>query len=643
MHPHILYWKWNEEDLDVNVALEKARDIAKRSIFNLVYVSLHSAPPEKCMYANPHLANNVKAVADEFKKHGIKMTIDIDILREKYEAQPEDRSWFVLYNDVKFDQDGSATLYLGELYDRVVRCWSVVMDEDGKFSDKVDVTDKAQFDGVNELCVNAGKEHAGRTLIYFVARYDVIDINSDASRKLTRELFELVKDSGVAGACVDECGYRMKNNCRRSAKFRTILDDLDLDKVNFFVDHVTYSPTIDNSYKKHFGEALADNLIYLWFTEKGNEAKSYEVINNYIENMRHLMVECESVFYNLTKEYFGKDAFCGVHSTWWGGPYDYNLEPIRNGLDWWQIKRDYAQTDEACPIAVRNSLARSCPEDRWYNMWYSGRTMLLKSYFTETWTNARFGGRTHHLGYECKEPGVVFTLIQPGRLEAISECEEKIAELNKLQKSVPDSRVLVIFGYEATTNWKMSDPEERVLNRAGKTQYNVFKLTNDLFDFPYLCEMVPSYEIEYGNVKLENGKISYHGHEYDAAVMLYPDGAKDEVLSLLKDYDKVGNLLVMGDVKIGHDGKKSSFDAKKEFKNCIDVTENAEDIAKWLLSKGIKQNAGKNYSIFEDGSITVTTLGDKSCTNGVYCEELGINEPDADIVYISPDGSKTVI
>ena len=81
----------------------------------------------------------------------------------------------------------------------------------------------------------------------------------------------------------------------------------------------------------------------------------------------------------------------------------------------------------------------------------------------------------------------------------------------------------------------------------------------------------------------------------------------------------------------------------KNFANCIDVTEDAEIIAKWLISKGIKQNSGKNYCVFEDGSITVSTLGNKKSGNGVFCEELGINEPDADIVFIDAEGKKTVI
>ena len=76
---------------------------------------------------------------------------------------------------------------------------------------------------------------------------------------------------------------------------------------------------------------------------------------------------------------------------------------------------------------------------------------------------------------------------------------------------------------------------------------------------------------------------------------------------------------------------------------CFDEA-NADGIIKELNRLGIKKNKGKNYCIFEDGSITfANTESFKNKHNGVKCEEYKIDEKDNDIVFIDSNGSRYII
>lgn len=643
MHPQILYWKWNIKDLNTGILKNKIKDIYNRSVFNTVYVSLHDIPKERRLLSGTESVEAVRFACSEFLKYGIKMLLDIDIRVEKTGMENSEYYWLT-YGSGKLDSEGNAQIYIGEGYNCVLRCWSVHFGFDGSFSDKINITGYTSIYG-NSLLINAGSDKANKNVIFYISMKvpEAVDMCTDEALKETECLFKLVKDTGIAGACMDECHFETGNTKVRSSEYKTEIDDLDINKVDFFIDRINYCRSISIRYKEKYNMNLEDDLIYLWHIEKGNEWKSISVMNNYINCIRECVEKHESDFYFLTKKYLGKNAFCGVHPTWWGDELDFNMEVFANGLDWWHVKRDYSQTDEACPIYIRNSMARCCSENIWYNMWYSGRTLDIRTYFKETWTNARFGGRTHYLGYECDEPGVVMTMIENGRLEAVSSMEEKIAELNSIQKSRPDSRVLVVFGYESCTNPHISDPKVNRMNRRGKNMYKAFKITKELFEYPYLCEMIPSYEMEGERIDISNGKISYCGHAYDAVVVLYPDGTTEKTINILKQYDKIGKLMIIGKIIHKSNGVAVEHEMQEEFTNYYEDIENAKIIIKWLRKNNVKQNAGENFVVFEDGSITITSNGAKSTGNGVFCDEYDVNEPNADIVFIDRSGSKYII
>ena len=99
----------------------------------------------------------------------------------------------------------------------------------------------------------------------------------------------------------------------------------------------------------------------------------------------------ENLFYDAIKEVFGDTAMVMTHPTW--VPFPNNLEIFKNGLDWWAVKRDLAQTDESTPYCVRTALAKKWNSPLWYNMYYN-RT--VDAYKSELWQSLLGGGRMNY-------------------------------------------------------------------------------------------------------------------------------------------------------------------------------------------------------------------------------------------------------
>lgn len=642
-NPHILYWKWCDDDLCEDIMEKRCREIIEHSNFDCIYVSLHSVSLPHRILSDSKSAELVRRCAEIFESGGRKLLLDLDVIREQD---------FVVNNKLPvmsqierckltLDENGS---FDGECEPaEVLRCVAVKYDNSGHFFDPCDIERYAKVEN-GKLTVKAGSDYAGSNVICYLERptYGYLDSFDSAYFDSRKKLFDCVKDVPLFGAAVDEfcLGGEFKRELLIPESEFKIIDELDINKVNFYADTIPYSSRMADKFFERYGESL--DPLYLLDMEAGNEAKSHLMLNRYYENLRKQSQYVEESFYDMTKAYFGADAFVGAHNTWWGDELDNNFDKFCNGIVWWNTKRDYAQTDELVIIPIRLALMRKCPKNIWYNMWYSMRTMDIRSYYKETYTNVIYGGRTHHLGYRCYEPGIVLNFDKPGDLEKISAMEKKVGELDKLQNSRPDSRVLVIFGYEAVTNYFISDPSAVRAERRGTVMHNTLSTTKEIFK-EYLCDLIPSSEIDEGYAKCENGRFEYCGHSYDAVVMLYPDGVTPKVCNELMKYERAGgNLIVCGNINVFHDGTDAADaldGAKIHYREA-----SAESILSDLKVMKIKKNKGDNYCVFEDGSITAANPdSSKNIGNGVANPVLDINEDNADIVFIDADGLTTVI
>jgi hypothetical protein len=148
--------------------------------------------------------------------------------------------------------------------------------------------------------------------------------------------------------------------------------------------------------------------------------------------------------------------------------------------------------------------------------------------------------------------------------------DESVIKLNDFQKSLPDSRVLMLFGMEAFTNWHLYDHGVTSVSPNMRGHHDILKLASGVFEQNILFDLVPTSEIDRGTLRLEDGKIRYFNHEYDAIVVLYPDGVSEKALSFIKECAKTKNFIGVGSCEYLHDGSKCRYafeGAKKVFQN----------------------------------------------------------------------------
>ncbi len=639
--PHILYWKWNDDLLDKNTVRERTEDIMNRSMFDVIYVSLHSVSPENRIASNPLMLESVRECAELLKSRDRKMVLDLDISYETEYAKINptcEKSYLAKYCRRKLDGCGCFTEDF-EKADGIYFCKCLSFDDRGLFDEKsvFDITERAEVKN-NTVKIDAGCDFAECDVIFYVyMQRGGYDILGDEYKEKWEEICRLAAGSGISGIAADEWGLgpKIETESGEQGSWDTISEmasdcTTDLSKVKFFAEWFVVTDGLCRYYNEMFYSDLKEDLLY-FRNDSADRQKGIRIVNQYLDALRKRTADGEKYLYELSKKYFGEDSVVLCHPTWWGDELDPAFDVIKNGIDWWEVKKDFAQTDELMLMPVRISRTRRCPENLWYNMWYSMRTLDINTYYRETWVNARYGGRTHYLGYECYEPGVVLNLNQKNYLEKCSETEEKIEILNLLQTSRPDSRILIVFGYEAVANWKIADPDETRWNRVSGNIHNVWKFTKDLFDSHYLCDLIPSTEIDNDYVGIENNKICYCGHNYDMLVYILPEGNTKKTADLIKNYANANkNLIIIGNNVNFMSGYGLLNEKKIDVKKVIHVLED----------RSIKRNCGENYCVYEDGSVLFTSDGEKNIGNILNIDEeineMKIRHMGEDFLYVLP-------
>lgn len=655
INPTLFYWKWSEASIR-NERLEKnLKNMTDRFSFDLLYVSVHHM---KNSLADPELLEKIDFCQRYLSAQGKKLLLDMDIRREikGFQADyPEIGTYMVRFVEFDLDENGKGEVFLPNIVrtaregsetdkdqDVLLKAWTFIPGRHKSYLPETlaEITHKAQMINVRDekgegwisrFSVDGGKDGAGKRAILFPAyRYNLPDPFSEAFYQYYDSLFSHVDHMPLGGAAVDEYG------------FTAVIEQEDK---NFFLRHFPYTPLFSKAYALKSGTYLEEDLLHLAYGPQGNEGVSYRTVNLYLQTLRDVMRENNDWFYYKTKEVFGKDAFVGVHPTLWGDPTDFTLDILLNGLDWWEVRRDYAQTDECVAMPVRLALAHKWGGSVWYNMWYSQGTLLMDTYFSDTWNSARYGGRTHYLGYECPDEGGVLDLKHPGMLEELEAMENRIGLLDRVQLSQPDSRVLILFGMEGVTNWRLNGQDDGVIVRMRGNLRKVAKFALSLFNSGYLCDMAPTTEISGGSIHLENRKLRYGTQDYDAVLFLCPECADPVVLDFLKDYCETGGkLAVSGGCKYLNDGT-SAEDSFSVLKAKVDAVYG--DIPETLTAIGLLRqweiagNMPPGGCVYQDGSVVFTATGILPSGNPIYvdCDVKGhrITFEGEDFLYLDMD------
>lgn len=489
---------------------EKLDGYATNATFNVVTLTLRCAPDLNDPRTKEKVADYVRLA----HARGLKVLMDIDprIARHRFlAAHPDECERVVHVVRVKPGTDGRATASAArtrQLNDHM--SWGSTRAYDatgasllGGWALKGDGSKRRLQPFVSEQTHNSctatcdGLAQDEDFVALFEFRLYSADVFSPLLLPYTRELMETYRALGVDGAMKDEWGHPP------SYSFDPLF------KAN--LAH-WYSPHYAAAYARATGgRVLAEDLVEMTFGGPGAEA----MVDAYNRVNLERNVAIERHHYFTVKELFGDDTYVTKHATWWG---TLSWPEFRHdGLDWWQAKRDWAQTDETTAVPVMLSLAKKFGKG-WLNEGYQNAP---EKYAPKLWQYALAGGRmVYHGVYPAKGPRYdamgareqalarTFDILrQDGAL-----AQSRIRLANVLSGSVADSPVAFVFGHMNLMNWLKKD------TYADWGGDKVAALTSQ----GWLTDAYPSTELKNFAVDAE-GWLRMGAQRYHAVVLYHPD------------------------------------------------------------------------------------------------------------------------
>lgn len=649
MNQSIICWKWDDSSIEGDY-LAKARELTERFHGDTICIAAHWV---HLAFDDPKLIECFRQCADYFHSIGKKLCVEACIRNEGerfFQSFPKDQAWLSHKAEIVLDDEGNGeiTLDIEPVYhywriagtcgpQKVMGAWALNKTSDicyrpeslTDIKDRVwiqintdesgqNVCRQVNYGGeiktdagccLNTLHVRGGKENAGKTAVVMVGTLQPIpDLASEHLMEHYRVMIQAAKTAHVDGVFSDEWGYDV---------ILKIEEVNPYDDNNLFLRHLSVSDAMADKYARRFeGRSLYEDLLSLYYAPEGEEQVSVSAINRYILNLRKIMADNDRQMHGIAKEILGKDTFYGIHPTWWGSVDSLNFEIFKNGFYWWEAVRDVAQTDETVIVPIRTALAHKWGSGIWYNMWYSMGTLDINTYFRETWNNLRFGGRTHYHGFECLNEGVVLELRKPGLLEQIEAMDARVRMVEDYQVSQPDSRVLVLFGMEAVSNWRLCQaPHPNWAPQNVKLDY-VLNTAAKLFD-TLLFDLVPTSEIAGKSLTVKDGRAVYGTQVYDTVVVLLPESMDRSCYEYLRQLSP-DRLLIYGSATIYNDGEKVSENDLASLCNGAKRQEalpSPQELAQDILGIGVEANRWDNGCRFQDGSVIFTGSGEKNVGN----------------------------
>ena len=504
--PGIGCWFWSEEEFQPD-GYKRFLDLhAEHSGFSLLTTSIRY-PVE---VTDPAVHDQIKLAAAYAREKGMAVVMDLDVrlARQAFlDKYPGETQEIVRLREVGLAGTGEVALAVEPLnlgdhythrargYDsiggRVLRVYSGIVGPGGIAPDSVkDITarcrvDKADKDGV-AVSITCGAGDEGRTAFVLAAfTLFAADVYAPHLIEFERAILDQYGDVALAGACKDEWGF--------PGRFKPRTDD------------AWYSDAMAQAYSvRRPGRDLARDLLLMVKGERGRESERAAAINHYMEMNRRRNAVIENAFYTNIKDIFGRRAMSATHPTWF--PFPSPEEAFKNGLDWWSVRRDVAQTDEATPFCARTALAKKWGSPVWYNMYYDRD---IKSYEEDLWRHALGGGRMNfHPLYPNDKVDRPSSLMSGDLLRA--DCRVRL--LNLISVAPVDCPVAVIFGHPSALNW--SGPKFADVGLA---------ITDALWAEGYYADLIPSSEIWDGALIIgSDGSVQYGPQRYAAAVLYEP-------------------------------------------------------------------------------------------------------------------------
>ena len=460
---------------------------------------------------DPAVHDQIAAATAYARERGMGIAFDLDVrlARAAFQAKyPDEMQEIVRLREIALAGTGNVrlrteSLSLGDHYTfkarpyeaiagRLLRVYSYVRTPLGIAADSlVDITDQCSIveagkEGV-EVVIACGPADAGHAACVLSA-FTLFTPAVFAPHLPDFERYILEGYAGVplAGACKDEWGFPGRFNP----------DTTDL----------WYSRYMDAAYAaRRPGRDLVADLVLMTWGVEGEEGACAAAINHYMEMLRERNVALEKAFRDNVKAVFGAEAYIGTHPTWF--PFPGANEAFKNGLNWWAVPRDIAQTDETTPYCVRTALAKKWGSASWLNMYYAPTE---EDYANDIWRHALGGGRMNFHPVWPSEWSRLQRSLLGGELQ---QADDRIRMLDFIATAPIDCPVAVFFGHPAFLNWAGDSFADAGVD-----------LANALWSRGIYADLIPTSEIASGAVRVDgNGHIAYGRQRYTAAVLYHPE------------------------------------------------------------------------------------------------------------------------
>jgi len=618
--PRILSWKWGPEALQGSAHLDQMQELLRRSVFDLIHIA--PSGTGKTLF-DDDLRRRVREVLELARAQGRGVMLNLDLrsaAADFLQENPKETLGLMEIALLEPDAEGRASWQSSPFSLRddegnnlpfdhhETRVYTYERDEAGRLipPSLCDVTSEyasvsAEREPSIRVEVHLAPDHQGRGLAVAAAsQFRFPDPFSPRFREFFSKLFEACQEFQLMGAALEEWGF--PPHPRPEQAFRRFW----------------YSPRLANLYQERSGRALVQDLISGQASAAEGEEIAKEAWNRCLELIRQAQAEIEEWFYDRSKQAWGAKTFIGTHPTWYTAvPCHHTPELWRNGLHWWRARRDFAQTSGRVIFPIRTALAHKWGGAVFYNAWDTQGSRRVQSYFAESWENARFGGRTHARGYASPaQPTTVREVWPQGSLEQVSALEERIKFLNYFQRSAADCPVLVVMGYPAATNPSEAPDQREPWDLARGPWVDSHRLAQALWSAGFLCDLVPSYELDDGTLLVDRQKAQprYGAQSYQAVVMAFPEFSREATLNFLDDCLERGvKLILVGRIRRDFYGRE----VRARFSRIVDRADyytpdyrGPEALMEMLRSFGIEPNPIPGGCRLLDGAVIAANAGE---------------------------------
>ena len=549
--PVLASWFWTEPEFTPQGYRAFIDQAAEHAAYNLLTTSLR-IPKKELTDDDVHAQIQAAAVYARQRGMALVMDLDVRLARAAFQkAYPDEMQEMLRLRTVDLKEIGETLLAVRPetpsdhythralpyvpLAGRLVRVYSYLRGPEGVESNSLrDITATCRLNHATakevSVTIPGTDQTKGRQACALAAfAHFTPDVFAPHLLSFQRELVRRYSDCALAGACKDEWGFPpCYDGCPQKNDF-------------------WFSRSFATAYaRRTAGRDLVRDCLLMYLGERGRLGERQAAINHFLEMCWQRNGAIEDDFFHAVKEVFGPKAAVCTHPTWW--PHPDTREFKKNGLDWWVVRRDWAQTDEVTPYCVRTALAKKWGSPVWYNMYYSTRP---DDYRREIWRGVLSGGRVNfHPFYPLPQASV--SPYEPLWRGGLMRGDCRIRLLNAITKSSLDCPVAVIFGHACAMNW------------AGPAYDDVgLEVVDRLRRAGYAADLIPADEIASRSLVLTpDGCLRYGPQRYAMAVLYHPEFEKPSTAEFFRNAaGKKTDLFRVGRWSTDFDGRPFGGDA----------------------------------------------------------------------------------